>query len=221
MLPDYPPFCSRVLVDNDWVATLKQDNVDLVPHQVDRIFPTALEAGGESYEADVIIYSTGFRAQDFLFPMTITGRAGVDLRETWKARGGGTAMLGITYPQFPNMFMCVVTCVSIACNGPLGPQSCLRSDSSIRLTLAGAWVAGRVCRCYGPSTNLAHGGSIIFHSECQVRYILGGITEIIKAGRHASLECTQVRMRMTQHACHQSTCGLLHTAVLIDPQLLY
>ena len=35
------------------------------------------------YEADVIIYSTGFRAQDFLSPMTITGRGGVDLRETW------------------------------------------------------------------------------------------------------------------------------------------
>jgi 4-hydroxyacetophenone monooxygenase len=26
---------------------------------------------------------------------------------------------------------------------------------------------------YGPGTNLAHAGSIIFHSECQVRYILG------------------------------------------------
>ena len=26
---------------------------------------------------------------------------------------------------------------------------------------------------YGPGTNLAHGGSIIFHSECQVRYVDG------------------------------------------------
>jgi 4-hydroxyacetophenone monooxygenase len=25
---------------------------------------------------------------------------------------------------------------------------------------------------YGPNTNLAHGGSAIFHSECQVRYIM-------------------------------------------------
>ena len=24
---------------------------------------------------------------------------------------------------------------------------------------------------YGPGTNLAHGGSLIFHSECQMRYI--------------------------------------------------
>ena len=26
---------------------------------------------------------------------------------------------------------------------------------------------------YGPGTNLAHGGSIIFHAECQVRYVMG------------------------------------------------
>ena len=26
---------------------------------------------------------------------------------------------------------------------------------------------------YGPGTNLAHAGSIIFHSECQVRYVMG------------------------------------------------
>ena len=26
---------------------------------------------------------------------------------------------------------------------------------------------------YGPGTNLAHGGSLIFHSECQMRYITG------------------------------------------------
>ena len=28
---------------------------------------------------------------------------------------------------------------------------------------------------YGPGTNLAHGGSLIFHSECQMRYITGCI----------------------------------------------
>ena len=105
VMPDYPPFCSRVLVDNDWIKTLQQVHVDLVPHQVDRISTRALEAGGKSYGADVIIYSTGFRAQDFLFPMTITGSSGADLRETWKSRGGGTALLGISYPQFPNFFM--------------------------------------------------------------------------------------------------------------------
>ncbi len=41
---------------------------------------------------------------------------------------------------------------------------------------------------YGPGTNLAHGGSLIFHSECQVRYILGCLKELIE-GEHAAIEC--------------------------------
>ena len=33
---------------------------------------------------------------------------------------------------------------------------------------------------YGPNTNLAHGGSIIFHSECQVRYIAQALREMVE-----------------------------------------
>ncbi len=43
---------------------------------------------------------------------------------------------------------------------------------------------------YGPGTNLAHGGSLIFHAECQVRYILGCLHELL-AGGHAAIECKQ------------------------------
>lgn len=38
---------------------------------------------------------------------------------------------------------------------------------------------------YGPNTNLAHGGSLIFHSECQVRYILNGIKYLVEHGYRA------------------------------------
>jgi 4-hydroxyacetophenone monooxygenase len=40
---------------------------------------------------------------------------------------------------------------------------------------------------YGPGTNLAHGGSLIFHSECQMRYITQCIEAII-AGGHRTME---------------------------------
>ncbi len=36
---------------------------------------------------------------------------------------------------------------------------------------------------YGPGTNLAHGGSLIFHSECQMRYITQCLDELIEGGR--------------------------------------
>jgi len=40
---------------------------------------------------------------------------------------------------------------------------------------------------YGPGTNLAHGGSLIFHSECQMRYITQCL-EAIVAGGHRTME---------------------------------
>ena len=35
---------------------------------------------------------------------------------------------------------------------------------------------------YGPGTNLAHGGSLIFHSECQMRYITECLELLITGG---------------------------------------
>ena len=41
---------------------------------------------------------------------------------------------------------------------------------------------------YGPGTNLAHAGSIIFHSECQVRYVMGCLAALIGGG-FTSMDC--------------------------------
>ena len=38
---------------------------------------------------------------------------------------------------------------------------------------------------YGPGTNLAHGGSLIFHSECQMRYITGCLDLLLSSGAKA------------------------------------
>jgi len=43
---------------------------------------------------------------------------------------------------------------------------------------------------YGPATNLAHAGSIIFHSECQVRYVMGCLRELLERGARA-LDCRE------------------------------
>ncbi len=42
----------------------------------------------------------------------------------------------------------------------------------------------------GPNTGLAHGGSHFFHSECQVKYIVEAIREMVEQG-HGSLEVRQ------------------------------
>jgi len=43
---------------------------------------------------------------------------------------------------------------------------------------------------YGPATNLAHAGSIIFHSECQMRYVMGCIKALLENG-FVTMECRQ------------------------------
>jgi 4-hydroxyacetophenone monooxygenase len=41
---------------------------------------------------------------------------------------------------------------------------------------------------FGPATNLAHAGSIIFHSECQVRYVMGCFQALLEGG-WAAMDC--------------------------------
>jgi 4-hydroxyacetophenone monooxygenase len=44
---------------------------------------------------------------------------------------------------------------------------------------------------YGPGTNLAHAGSIIFHSECQVRYVMGSVAALLRSDGARTMECRQ------------------------------
>ena len=102
--PDYTFGCKRVLFSSDYLPALQRPNVDLVTDRIDRIVPEGIRtADGTVHEADCIIYGTGFRTNDFMFPMEIRGAEGEDLRMTWA--GGAFAHLGITVPGFPSMFI--------------------------------------------------------------------------------------------------------------------
>ncbi len=51
---------------------------------------------------------------------------------------------------------------------------------------------------YGPNTNLAHGGSAVFHSECQIRYIMQALRELVETGS-AALEVKSEPFWAYQH----------------------
>ena len=59
-------------------------------------------ADGTEREVDCLIYATGFRTTDFMFPMEISGAGGRTLREVWG--DGPHAHLGIAVPHFPSLF---------------------------------------------------------------------------------------------------------------------
>jgi cation diffusion facilitator CzcD-associated flavoprotein CzcO len=96
--------CKRVLLSNDWYPALGQPHVDLVCDPIDRAEHDALvTATGAIHPADVIVLGTGFRAQQFVLPMTIAGRHGLTLSGAWAGRP--KAHLGTTVPGFPNLFL--------------------------------------------------------------------------------------------------------------------
>lgn len=104
LTPDYPLGCRRMLISNDWYPTLMRDHVRLETSPVTRVEPEGLRtADGRLHRADVLIWGTGFAATDFLVPMRIVGRGGAVLQQRWGAGAG--AYLGMTVPDFPNLFV--------------------------------------------------------------------------------------------------------------------
>jgi cation diffusion facilitator CzcD-associated flavoprotein CzcO len=102
--PDYAFGCKRVLFSSAFLPALARDNVELLTDAIASIGPDGpVTASGRTIEADTIIYATGFRTNDFVAPMEVTGAGGRTLREAWS--GGATAHLGITVPGFPSMFL--------------------------------------------------------------------------------------------------------------------
>ncbi len=107
MTPNHPVWSARpVVVDPEYsiLDAIQRDNVTLVTDGINRINPTGIEAGdGSQHDVDIIIYATGFRANDFLYPMKITGRGGKTIDELW-AKDGARAYLGCMMPGFPNLW---------------------------------------------------------------------------------------------------------------------
>jgi cation diffusion facilitator CzcD-associated flavoprotein CzcO len=100
--PDYPVGCKRILFSSDYVPALAQSNVDVVTAPMSHITADAIvTSDGVERPADVIIWGTGFKATEFLAPMTITGVGGRDLHQQWSS--GARAYYGMTVPHFPNL----------------------------------------------------------------------------------------------------------------------
>jgi len=108
MLPDVPPYSIRpVFVDRDYSVydALLLDHVSLVSEGIDKVTETGITLkNGDECPVDVIALATGFKANDYLWPMEVRGRGGATVEELW-AKDGARAYLGAMLPGFPNLFM--------------------------------------------------------------------------------------------------------------------
>jgi 4-hydroxyacetophenone monooxygenase len=104
VLPDYPPYGKRMLLDNGWYRAIARDNVRLVADRLVEVRGRTLVAsGGEAHEADILVLATGFRAVEFLASFEVIGRRGRVLGDFW-GQDNARAYLGATIPGFPNLF---------------------------------------------------------------------------------------------------------------------
>lgn len=119
VVPTYPPTGKRTLQDNgSWLRTLTRDDVELVRAGVDHLEADAVvDTNGDRHHADVVVWATGFRANEFLVPMEVVGRGGVELREVWDGRP--RALYGISVPDFPNFFMMYGPGTNLASGGSI------------------------------------------------------------------------------------------------------
>jgi 4-hydroxyacetophenone monooxygenase len=105
LIPDYPPGGKRpVLDDGSWIKALQRDNVSLLTDSIDRIVEQGIvTVDGTLHECDVLIYGTGFAADQFLVTMEIVGRGGRELVSGWD--GNAHAYKGVMVSDFPNFYV--------------------------------------------------------------------------------------------------------------------
>lgn len=104
-VPDYPPYGKRILLDNGWFRTLKRPNVELVTERIERVTRRGVTTvDGLEREADVLVWSTGFRMTQMTARLNVRGRGGRKLEDVW-GDDNATAHLGICVPGFPNLFI--------------------------------------------------------------------------------------------------------------------
>jgi len=90
LIPDYAPM---------------QDNVELVTDAIERFDDTGIQLdNGRRLEVDTVVFAGGFQVGKYLFPAEYVGRDGNTIEKLWSV-DGPRAYLGMTLPDFPNMFI--------------------------------------------------------------------------------------------------------------------
>lgn len=104
LTPDFSIGCKRMLLTSRWFPALTRPNVTLVSDAASGATPRGLiGADGEEYEADVIIFGTGFQPTEPPIARLVTGSDGQTLAQHWD--GSPRAHNGVTVDGFPNMYL--------------------------------------------------------------------------------------------------------------------
>ncbi len=102
LTPDHNFACKRPTISNRYYATFNRDNVLLVTGGVESLTATGLMSSGHHYDADVIVFATGFKPFNVTNEIRVTGVNGQALADTW--RDEVTSYKSVMVAKFPNLF---------------------------------------------------------------------------------------------------------------------
>ena len=112
LVPEFALGCRRMTPGSGYLASLTQDNVEVVTEDVTRLTATCVvDAQGREHAVDVVVCATGFDSS-FTTPYACYGRNGQELRAKFGDVPKG--YLSIMTDDFPNLFLFL---------GPNGPAS--------------------------------------------------------------------------------------------------
>ena len=105
----YRQLCKRPCFHDEYLSAFNRPSVRLIDtggKGVERITPAGVVAGGTEYQADCIIYASGFEVgtePTRRYGFDLAGRDGVRLSEYWSA--GMRSLHGVHVHGFPNAFL--------------------------------------------------------------------------------------------------------------------
>jgi cation diffusion facilitator CzcD-associated flavoprotein CzcO len=124
LTPDYQPFCKRQVISGSYYRAIQAKNAELVTAPIEEITPSGIRtADGREIEIDLLILATGFRAHNYMRPMNLRGRDGLDIDDAWAKGPRAYRMTAI--PGFPNFFTVL---------GPNSPTGSVSLQYSAELT---------------------------------------------------------------------------------------
>jgi cation diffusion facilitator CzcD-associated flavoprotein CzcO len=109
--PNYRAACKRLVFSAHYYQAVQQPTVYVETGRIECIESNGIRMqDGAFHELDVMVLATGFKADQFVRPIEVTGRNNIDLNEFWAVHP--RAYYAVTVPHFPNFFLL---------NGPTGP----------------------------------------------------------------------------------------------------
>jgi len=105
LIPDFDVGCKRRIFDSGYLKSLHENNLTLTMAKALEVVPEGIRTTDGVIKADMIVLANGFRTNEFISPMRVYGRGGIDLSAHWEKAGGPEAYNCSVLNGFPNFFM--------------------------------------------------------------------------------------------------------------------